>query len=73
MSQEQICGDDEFREGTLDAPAAAPMGFLRELWAFLCTRKRFWLMPIILALLLLALLMVIGTHAGVVSPIIYAL
>ncbi|MFN3343459.1 MAG: DUF5989 family protein [Flavobacteriales bacterium] len=29
------------------------MEFLREIWAFLRVRKKFWLAPIILALLLL--------------------
>ena len=49
------------------------METLKEIWAFLRVRKKFWLAPIILALLLLSLLMFLGTQAGVVSPIIYML
>ena len=49
------------------------METLKEIWAFLRVRKKFWLAPIILALLLLSLLMFLGTQAGVVSPFIYML
>ncbi|MBI5094504.1 MAG: hypothetical protein HZB26_18985 [Candidatus Hydrogenedentes bacterium] len=46
---------------------------LLEIWAFLRVRKKFWLAPIIVVLLLLALLMAVAGNAGVVSPFIYAL
>jgi len=49
------------------------METLKEIWAFLRVRKKFWLTPIILALLLLSLLMFLGTQAGVVSPFVYML
>ena len=49
------------------------METLKEIWAFLRIRKKFWLAPIIIALLLLALLMFVGTQAGVVSPFVYML
>ena len=49
------------------------MEIIREIWEFLRIRKKFWLAPIIIALLLLGLLMVLGQSAGVVSPFIYAL
>lgn len=49
------------------------MGLLREIWAFLRVRKKFWLAPIIIALLLLGVLIVFAGQAGVVSPFVYML
>ncbi len=49
------------------------MGTLKEMWAFLRVRKKFWLAPIIIALMLLGLLIVFAGSAGVVSPFIYML
>ena len=49
------------------------MGTLREIWAFLRVRKKFWLAPIILALLLLGMLIVFAGSAGIVSPFVYML
>lgn len=49
------------------------METLREIWAFLRVRKKFWLAPIIIALLLLGLLIVFAGQAGVVSPFVYML
>lgn len=46
--------------------------FLRDLWGFLKTRKKYWLLPIILTLLLFgALIMLAGGSA--ISPFIYTL
>jgi hypothetical protein len=49
------------------------MGTLKEIWAFLRVRKKFWLAPIIIALMLLGLLIVFAGQAGVVSPFVYML
>lgn len=49
------------------------MEFLIEIWAFLRVRKKFWLAPIIIALVLLGLLMLAAGQAGVLSPFLYAL
>ena len=49
------------------------MSFLAELWSFMRVRKKFWLAPIILSLILLGLLFVFAGNAGVVSPFVYAL
>jgi len=46
--------------------------FLTELWAFMKERKKFWLFPIILFLLLLGALIVM-TQGSVVAPFIYTL
>jgi len=42
----------------------------KELWGFLRTRKKFWLSPIIVALLLLGA-MVVLTSGSVIAPFIY--
>jgi hypothetical protein len=47
-------------------------GFLEELWAFMRERKKFWLFPIILVLLLLGTLLVL-TEGSAVAPFIYTL
>ncbi len=44
---------------------------LGEIWGFLKVRKKFWLAPIILALLMLGALIVFAGSAGVVSPFVY--
>jgi hypothetical protein len=43
-----------------------------ELWEFLRTRKRYWLTPIVLVLILLSALIVF-TEGSSVAPFIYAL
>lgn len=46
--------------------------FLAELWAFMKERKKFWLLPIFLVLLLLGMLIVL-TQGSAVAPFIYTL
>ena len=46
--------------------------FVRELWAFMKVRKKFWLLPIILVLLMLGALIVL-TQGSAVAPFIYTL
>ena len=46
--------------------------FAVELWAFVRERKKFWLLPIIVVLILLGGLMVL-TQGSVVAPFIYTL
>lgn len=45
---------------------------LKEFWAFMRVRKKFWLMPIILVLLLLGVL-IIFSEGSVMAPFIYTL
>lgn len=45
---------------------------LSELWEFLRTRKRYWLAPIVIVLLLLSALIVF-TEGSAVAPFVYAL
>ena len=46
--------------------------FVLELWAFMRERKKFWLLPIILVLLLFGGLIVL-TQGSAVAPFIYTL
>lgn len=46
--------------------------FFIELWAFMRERKKFWLLPIFVVLLLLGALIVL-TQGSAVAPFIYTL
>jgi hypothetical protein len=48
------------------------MSFLAELWAFLRARKKFWLLPVILVMLLLGGLLILA-QGSVLAPFIYTL
>lgn len=48
------------------------MTFLKELWAFLRSRKKLWLAPLILIMLILGGLL-IAVQGSVVAPFIYTL
>lgn len=48
------------------------LDFLKELWAFARVRKKYWLMPIIIMLLLLGGLIVLS-QGSAVAPFIYTL
>ncbi len=48
------------------------MEFLKDLWLFLKERKKFWLVPMALILLLLGVLIVFGGSSAV-APFIYTL
>jgi len=45
---------------------------LKDLWAFMKERKKFWLAPIIVLLLLLGVLLVL-TQGSVIAPFIYTI
>jgi len=49
-----------------------PMDFLKDLWLFMKERKKFWLAPVIIVLLILGLLIVFGGSSAV-APFIYTL
>lgn len=46
------------------------MDFLKDIWGFLKVRKKFWLLPIILVLLLFGALIVM-TSGSAIAPFIY--
>ena len=48
------------------------MSFLAELWEFLRVRKKFWLLPIMLAMALFGGLIVL-TQGTAVAPFVYTL
>ena len=48
------------------------MTFLTDIWLFLKERKKFWLMPVIVILLLLGILIVFGGTSAL-APFIYTL
>ncbi len=48
------------------------MDFLKDLWGFLKVRKKFWLLPLLIILLLFGVLIVF-TSGSAVAPFIYTL
>ena len=46
--------------------------FLKEFWAFLRARKKIWLMPILIVMLLMGVLLVLA-QSSAVAPFIYTL
>lgn len=47
------------------------MDFLVDLWSFLKVRKKFWLLPLILVLLLFGVLIVLSSGSAI-APFIYS-
>ena len=48
------------------------MGFLKEIYKFILARKKFWLIPILIALLIFGGLFVI-TQGTAVAPFVYTI
>jgi len=48
------------------------MSFLAELWSFVRARKKFWLLPVILVMLLFGGLLVLA-QGSAVAPFIYTI
>jgi hypothetical protein len=48
------------------------VSFLKELWAFLRVRKKLWLLPVILVMLLMGGLLILA-QGSVLAPFIYTL
>jgi len=48
------------------------MNFLKEMWAFLRERKKIWLAPLIILLIILGVLIVIGGSSAI-APFIYSI
>ncbi|EGK71754.1 DUF5989 family protein [Methyloversatilis universalis] len=46
--------------------------FIKELWAFLRTRKKLWLMPVIIIMVAIGALL-IAAQGSVIAPFIYTL
>jgi hypothetical protein len=48
------------------------MSFLKELWAYMRTRKKYWLVPILVVMVALGVLIVLA-QGSAVAPFIYTL
>lgn len=48
------------------------MDFLKDLWGFLKQRKKFWLLPLIMIILIFGALMVFASGSAI-APFIYTL
>ncbi len=48
------------------------MEFIKDIWGFLKSRKKYWLLPIIITLLLFGILIVL-TGGSAIAPFIYTL
>jgi hypothetical protein len=48
------------------------ISFLKEFWAFLRIRKKFWLLPILVTMLLFGVLLLLA-QSSAVAPFIYTL
>ena len=48
------------------------VSFIRELWMFLRTRKKFWLLPVMIVLLLFGMLLIVA-ESSAVAPFIYTI
>jgi hypothetical protein len=66
--KEKIDGNGSGKESIEDA--WEDVGIVREFWEFLCENKKFWLIPILVVLGLLALLLFASPS---LSPFVYAL
>ncbi len=47
------------------------LGLIAELWDFLKVRKKFWLLPIVIMLLLIAVIIFLGSVAPAFAPFVY--
>ena len=48
------------------------MDFLKDLWGFLKTRKKFWMIPLIFILVLIGVLILVSSGSAL-APFIYSL
>jgi hypothetical protein len=48
------------------------ISFLRELWSYMRVRRKYWLLPIMIAMALLGALMVLS-QGSVIAPFIYTI
>jgi hypothetical protein len=48
------------------------MSFLRELWAFIRARKKYWLLPLLILMVLIGGLLIVAKGSAI-APFIYTL
>ena len=51
---------------------AGSSGLISELWSFMKVRKKFWLLPVIVIMVMVGVLMVFA-HGSVLAPFIYTI
>ena len=49
------------------------VSFIKELWKFLRVRKKLWLLPIVIIMVVLGGLLILAAKSAVVAPFIYTL
>ncbi len=49
------------------------MSLIREFWSFMKVRKKYWLAPILMVLVVLSAFIVLAASAPVAAPFIYTL
>jgi hypothetical protein len=49
------------------------MSFIKELFKFLKSRKKLWLLPIVIVMVVLGGLLILAAKSSVVAPFIYTL
>ena len=60
------------REQDVESGVDIKIGVLKEFWGFMMERKKWWLLPIVIVLVLLGLLIVLS-EGSAVAPFIYTL
>lgn len=61
-----------FTQKQLTRSGMSKLSIIKEFWQFLCVRKKWWLMPIVIILLLFGALIVF-TEGSAIAPFIYTL
>ena len=56
-----------------DKNESPSLSFIKELWKFLRARKKLWLLPIIIVMVVLGGLLILAAKSSVVAPFIYTL
>jgi hypothetical protein len=72
MSSETNQAKNQSAQGFSEQAGMAQPGIIREFWDFLLYNKKWWLTPVILVLILMAILVVFGLSSPA-APFIYTL
>jgi hypothetical protein len=49
------------------------IAIVSEFWEFLRSRKKYWMLPLLIVFVLLAVLMILASEYAVVAPFVYVL
>ncbi len=67
-----MSGTDEDKNSFQAAAESGRRSLIREFWDFLATNKKWWLFPVLVAVLMLGALVALGGVGGI-APFIYTL